>query len=154
MKAYKIFGVIMVLLGSSPLWAQLTLVKNGAGHFKYALKQPPSIIVSAASKIKVASIPAISKPKPAGLDLEGQMQMLREQCTLLREASPTLHLTGERRNTALVGLQWKATNGINNEEFIVERSLADSMHFEVINNVWANSISGFSDTYRLPDNND
>jgi hypothetical protein len=154
MKPYKILGVIMVLLGSSPVLAQLTLVKDATGHSKYALKQPPSIIVTAASKIKMVSIPAINKPKPAGLDLEGQMQMLREQCTLLREATPTLHLTGERRNTSLVGLQWKATNGINNEEFIVERSLADSMHFEVVNNVWANSISGFSDTYRLPDDND
>lgn len=154
MKPYKLLGVILVLLGSSPVWAQLTLVKDAAGHSKYALKQPPSGIITAASKIKMVSIPSLNQPKTAGLDLEGQMQGLREQCTLLRDAMPTLHLTGERRNTTLVGLQWKTTNGINNDQFIVERSLEDSLHFEVVNNVWANSISGFTDTYRLPDDND
>lgn len=144
----------MALLWAPQALAQLTLIKDKEGHSKIALKLPDSKIVPAASLVKMVSLPStFRKPAPVQLDLEGQFQQLKESCPLTKAEKPSLHLAGERKSTAVVGLTWETTNGINNYQFEVERSLADTTHFEVVNYVWAKSISGFKDRYRLPDAN-
>ena len=87
------------------------------------------------------------------LDLEAQFQQLKEQCNFSQAEKFSLQLTGERHTTALVGLEWKTTNGFNSYQFVLERSLADTFHFEQIREVWAESIAGFKDIYRVPDGN-
>lgn len=144
----------MALLWTPCVFAQLTIVQGKDGHSKIALKLPDSKIVPAASLIKTASLgTSFRKPEPVRLDLESHFQQLRAQCDFVQESKASLHLTGERHNTARVDLKWKTVNALNTYQFIVERSLADTTHFEEVNHVWAESISGFKDTYRLPDGN-
>lgn len=154
MKSCNVFVAVMALLWMPRAFAQLTIIQDKEGHSKIALKLPESTIVPAASLVKMVTLPdAIHKPRPVHLDLEGQYQQLRESCPLQKAEKPSMHLTGERKSTALVGLTWETTNGINNYQFEVQRSLADTTHFEVVNYVWAINISGFKDRYRLPDAN-
>ena len=154
MKSGKLIGVIMAFLWTPCAFAQLTIIKDKEGHSKIALKLPDSKIIPASSLVKMVSLGTpFNKPKVVHLDLEAQYQQLTEQCLFQQAEKFSLHLTGERHNNELVGLELKTTNGIDKYQFVVERSLADTVHFEVINEVWAKSISGFKDTYRLPDGN-
>jgi hypothetical protein len=154
MKASKLPGVLLALLWAPCVFAQLTIIQDKNGHSKLALKLPESNIIPAASLVKKVSLGnSFRKPEPVHLDLEGQFQQLKEKCLLSQAIKSSLQLTGERHTTALVGLEWETVNGLNNYQFEVERSLGDTMHFEVVNHVWAKNFSGFKDTYRLPDGN-
>jgi len=154
MKSCKPLGVIIALLWTPSVIAQLTIIQDKDGHSKIALKLPDSKIVPAASLVKKATLATpFQKPEPVRLDLERQFQQLNERCPIVQDEKTALHLTGERHNTARVGLEWKTKNARKSYQFIVERSLADTTHFEVVNHVWAKNISGFTDRYRLPDGN-
>ena len=136
------------------------LLKAQQSASKYFVADPHQIVIKKGAiapvpvTIKMVSLPAMSKgPKMVKIDLEAQINKTRARCPFLL-AKATLELEGEREDPASVQLQWKTTNGWNNQQFIVERSLGDTLHFETVNSVWSNETAGIRDKYRLPDEND
>lgn len=65
-----------------------------------------------------------------------------------------LSFEGRRINTALVQLDWKTTNEIDNKGFDIERSLGNSTAFRRIGFMPAQAPGGLVYEYSLPDNND
>ena len=127
---------------------------------KFFVADPQQIVLKkgaippAPASVKMVSLPAMSNaPKMVKIDLEAQINKTRARCPFLL-AKATLELEGEREDPSEVNLQWKTTNGWNNRQFIIERSLGDTFHFETVNSVWVNETAGIRDKYQLPDEND
>lgn len=155
MKIFTGLLVVMAVCLCLPAYTQLIMTKDISGKTKATLFIPESKIVAASSKIKMAGLKSqLTKPFVASLDLQAQLTKAKNNCPFLQAKNATLSLDGERVKNDLVDLQWKTTNGINNLGFDVERSLDDTFHFERVNYVWAKNISGITDKYQLPDNND
>jgi hypothetical protein len=150
----QIFLIYMIAwTGPGLLYAQQAATK-------YFVVDPHEIVLKkngiapAAASVKMVSLPAMTNaPKMVKIDLEAQINKTRARCPFLM-AKATLELEGEREDPSEVQLQWKTTNGWNNRQFIIERSLGDTLHFETVNSVWANETAGIRDKYQLPDEND
>src|SRR5687768_10501365 len=121
MNLYKSFGVIVALLWTPCVFAQLTMIQDKEGHSKIALKLPDPLVVPASSLVKPVTLGnSFRKPEPVRLNLEGQFEELKTRCPIIQAEKATLHLTGERHNTERVGLEWKTVNDLNSYQFIVE----------------------------------
>ena len=148
MKTLKIFLVLVSLGYSFILQAQQggEMISPAAGSQIFKIKQASDNIIQ-------ASVPKIKMPTMVQLDLAAQMRKIKEQCPYLVAQKPTLELEGERNSNNLVQLEWKTTNGWNNREFMLERSLDDTFHFETVSFVWAKQVAGVKDVYQKPDDN-
>ncbi len=67
---------------------------------------------------------------------------------------PTLFLQVERAGSLLANLKWETKDAYLAENFIIERSLSDSLHFYEVNSKLALKGSGNKKNYKLPDRND
>jgi hypothetical protein len=92
-------------------------------------------------------------PKRQQIKLAYQLDEIKARCPYLN-ADVKLTLEGERKNNEAAWLNWKAVNATYSKQYVIERSLGDSLHFETVNHVWPDEIASQKEKYELNDNND
>ena len=113
---------------------------------------PDKLVKPAALKIQ-AQIPDIKKPFVASLSYTQEV-VNKARALCASQKSTTLILDAERINNFTANLKWETKNAFKASGFNIERSLADTFHFVMINFAAASTGSGIKKNYQLPDHND
>lgn len=146
---FLLSGCFLQLVFGQSRFTKETVVKD-----KYPFQQPALSIALTPLVIKARNIADDARiMKKAGIDPVEQMDYIKKQCPFLKPIKSTLELKGERANNETVNLNWKRENGLDDRLFFIERSFNDSLHFETVNNVWANDRQKAVEKYNLPDDN-
>jgi hypothetical protein len=154
MKNVKYYFLILSIFAVVNISAQFTFVKTSVQpnamleNLRLRSVQP----VSNNIKLITAYHYKMESPK-ASINLSYQLAKVKGMCPLL-QAKPSLTLQGDRETTTTVSLQWKAVNNYFSKQFVIERSLADTQHFEAVNFKWPQENAAQSDKYELQDAND
>jgi hypothetical protein len=146
--------LIVFFINSEQVSAQITLPKKKFELLGVQQMVKPVSIPTVIDNFKSVSVSAFKVELPkVGLNLGEQLEKVKRLCPML-QAKTTIDLKADREDKSNVLLQWKVVNGNNSRQFEIERSLGDSLHFEMVNVEWPNAKAASKEKYELADNND
>ena len=116
---------------------------------------PDKLVKPASTVIIPAHIPEIKKPSVASLpNLQDHIDNYLARCPSHKSPGQTIVLNAERANNLEANLKWETKYAFKASGFNIERSLADTFHFQNINFELAKPGTSIKKNYQLPDRND
>lgn len=93
------------------------------------------------------------KPQKIQLNLKQQLEATKALCPLL-QTEVVVQLEGERSNNLKALLQWKAKNAFYAHQYLVERSIGDTLNFESVKTIWPSEKAATKEKYETDDINE
>ena len=154
MKKYLLFYISALACLTETALAQ-PLTKDTPDRKQVPWSFPDKMIKPASGFITAAHIPEPKKPFVASLIYTREaVTKARAKCTGLKIPNATIVLNADRINNYTANLQWETNYAFKASGFNIERSLADTFHFIVVNFASASKRNGIKKNYQLPDHND